>query len=154
MERRPEAIQRARDLRRRMTPAEVVLWQAVRASRLGYKIRRQHPFGPYVIDFYCAAAKLAIEVDGGVHETEPQSSHDHSRDQYLIRHGVRTLRVSSALVMGDPERVIAKLKLWIERAVEFQKNGGVTSRWNGVREEAVIYVSARTFDAPSPSLRL
>ena len=154
MERRSEAVERARTLRRNMTPAEVVLWQTLRGSRLGYKIRRQHPFGPYVLDFYCAAAKLAIEVDGSVHATEPQSAHDHSRDRYLIRHGVRTLRVPSALVLSDPGTVIVKLKLWIERAVEFQNNGCIVSRLKGVSEDAVFYVSAISFDAPSPMVRL
>jgi very-short-patch-repair endonuclease len=113
-----ETVHRARDMRKRMTRSEVVLWQAVRASKLGYKIRRQHPFGPYVLDFFCKAAALAIEVDGLVHEGEPQAAADFSRDRYLMAHGIRTVRVPAAAVIADVDNVAAKLKRWIERGVQ------------------------------------
>jgi very-short-patch-repair endonuclease len=100
-----------------MTRSEVVLWQAVRASRLdGYKTRRQHPFGPYVLDFFCTAARLAIEVDGAAHQNEQQAALDHGRDRYLLRHGVRTLRVTSAEVMGDLEGVLSTIRAWIAQS--------------------------------------
>ena len=118
MELRPETLDKARDLRRRMSPAEVVLWQALRGGRLGHKIRRQHPIGPYIIDFFCAAAKLAIEIDGPSHDVEAQVAHDARRDRYLLERGVRTVRVPSALVIGDLDRVVLKLLLWIERCVQ------------------------------------
>jgi very-short-patch-repair endonuclease len=57
-------VRRAKRLRREMTPPEVYLWQHFRQQPDGIKIRRQHPFGPYIVDFFCAQAKLSIEVDG------------------------------------------------------------------------------------------
>jgi very-short-patch-repair endonuclease len=116
MDAREEVIEHARRLRRSMTRAEVVLWQRLRASRAGAKIRRQHPFGPYVLDFFCKAASLAIEVDGTVHDKELQAQRDASRDRHLLRLGVRTLRVTSAQVMSDPDRVVEVIKRWIERS--------------------------------------
>src|SRR5260370_33825496 len=64
--RAPEkTFRRARQLRQQMSLPEVVLWQALRKARFaGLRIRRQHPIGPYILDFYCPAARLAIEVDG------------------------------------------------------------------------------------------
>jgi very-short-patch-repair endonuclease len=102
-----------------MSRAEVVLWQALRGGRLdGHKIRRQHPFGPYVLDFFCLAATLAIEVDGPVDDQERRASSDFFRDQYLIKRGVRTLRVSTDEVLGDLDGVLARIKGWIERPGE------------------------------------
>ena len=117
MENRPETLQKARDLRRRMSPPEIVLWQALRGSRLGHKIRRQHPIGPYIVDFFCVAAKLAIEIDGPSHEDRAQSVHDARRDRYLLDRGIRTVRIPSVMVMTDLDRVVAKLQQWIERCV-------------------------------------
>ena len=119
---RPTTLRDARALRGSMSRAEVALWQAVRASRLGYKIRRQHPFGPYILDFYCAAAKLCIEVDGPLHDAEHRQAADHARDQYLIRHGIRTLRIPAAVVMNDLDGVLVKLTRWIERCVQTADN--------------------------------
>ncbi len=56
-----------RHFRSNMTPPEVILWQAIRRDRLGYRVRRQQPFGPYYLDFYIKALMLAIEVDGNIH---------------------------------------------------------------------------------------
>ena len=62
-------IDRARAARRQMTPPEVIVWQGVRGGRLdGLRFRRQHPIGLYVLDFYCAAARLAVEIDGMGHD--------------------------------------------------------------------------------------
>jgi very-short-patch-repair endonuclease len=97
-----------------MTRGEVVLWQALRAKRFdGVRFRRQHPFGPYVLDFFCPSARLAIEVDGPVHDREHQAAADYARDQQLLRQGVRTLRVSSAEVIGDLERVLDRIGAWV-----------------------------------------
>ena len=64
-----------------MTPSEAVLWRALRANRFqGLRFRRQHPFGPYILDFYCDAAKLAVEVDGGFHLLEDRQLLDAERD--------------------------------------------------------------------------
>lgn len=66
-----------RSLRKSSTPAEQKLWGILRRRELaGYKFRRQHPIGPYVVDFYCASGKLVVEVDGDVHALEDSVKHD------------------------------------------------------------------------------
>jgi very-short-patch-repair endonuclease len=100
-----ELERRARELRQEATPAEQVLWYAVRAGRLdGLKFRRQHPVGRFVMDFYCAAHRLCIEVDGAVHEQ--QRDRDAARDEALLAHGIRTLRFTNDQVARDLPRVV------------------------------------------------
>jgi very-short-patch-repair endonuclease len=96
----------ARVLRRRMTKAEVVLWQHLRiANRHGYHFRRQHPVGLYVLDFACALAKLAVEVDGETHGSDGEVRRDARRDAYLRSRGWHVLRVWNADVYAV-ERVV------------------------------------------------
>ncbi|WP_307348279.1 endonuclease domain-containing protein [Caulobacter ginsengisoli] len=93
-------FERARDLRKSMTLPEVMLWQAVRANRLnGLKFRRQHPAGPYILDFFCAERDLAIEVDGGVHGDPDQIAHDQRRDAWLRERGIVVLRLPASYVV-------------------------------------------------------
>lgn len=99
---------RARQLRRDMTPAERKLWQALRGCQLqGYRFRRQHPFGPYIADFACLEAGLVIEVDGGQH----LDSHDDlQRDRFMQAKGFKVLRFWNNDVLANLEgvcRVIA-----------------------------------------------
>ncbi len=80
----------ARALRRRMTEAERRIWYFLRGRHLvGFKFRRQHPIGPYVVDFVCLAHKLVIELDGSQHAADPN---DLRRDAFLHRNGYRVLR--------------------------------------------------------------
>ena len=74
---------RARELRRAMTPAEKKLWQHIRYEQLGVQFRRQHAVGPYIVDFFCAKAKLVIEIDGDVHANPEQAERDAERTQWL-----------------------------------------------------------------------
>jgi very-short-patch-repair endonuclease len=99
----PEAtLRRARELRRKMSLPEVVLWQALRKGRLaGFRFHRQHPVGPYILDFYCPSARLAIEVDGFAHDTVAQVGHDERRDGFLAGRGIRVLRITAADVLRD-----------------------------------------------------
>jgi len=79
-----------RALRRRMTDAELRIWYFLRGRHLvGFKFRRQHPIGPYVVDFVCLEQKLVIELDGGQHASDPN---DLRRDAFLQRNGFRVLR--------------------------------------------------------------
>ncbi|HWG06702.1 MAG TPA: endonuclease domain-containing protein [Beijerinckiaceae bacterium] len=115
-------FKRARELRRKMTLPEVVLWQALRKGRLaGLRIRRQHPIGPYILDFYCPSARLAIEVDGSVHDVATQVRHDERRAAWLAERGVRMLRIAAMDVLKD-ERVEGVL-LDIEQAAALAPSG-------------------------------
>jgi very-short-patch-repair endonuclease len=89
-------------MRREMTPPEARLWSAVRAGRLnGLKFRRQHPIGPFILDFYCAAAKLAVEVDGQVHASAAQAEHDRRRTVWLAERGTRVIRLNAIDVRDE-----------------------------------------------------
>ncbi len=95
-------VKRARTLRRRMSPPEVLLWQLLRAHADGLKFRRQHPIGPFVVDFYCPATKLIIEIDGDAHGMGGQPKFDERRSAWLRERGYRMLRVPAGEVFEDP----------------------------------------------------
>ena len=96
----------ARRLRREMTLPEVLLWTAIRGGQIdGFKFRRQHPIGPYVLDFYCVEAKLAVEVDGSAHDAPDQMRHDRARDEWLTAAEVRVLRLPARCVLDDVDGV-------------------------------------------------
>ena len=91
-----ETVEMARDLRRRLTPPEARLWFAIKGGKLdGLKFRRQHPIGPYVLDFYCAAAKLAVEVDGQGHDHPDQIATDARRTAWLAAQGIEVIRIAA-----------------------------------------------------------
>jgi very-short-patch-repair endonuclease len=96
------SLRRARDLRRKMTLPEVLLWQRLRKKSLGVKFRKQHPMGDFVVDFYCDQAKTVIEVDGIVHDMGDQPDFDERRDEELRRAGYRIVRIPAAEVLHDP----------------------------------------------------
>ena len=85
-----------------MSLPEVLLWKAIKGRKLiGLQFRKQHPVGPYVLDFYCDARKLAIEVDGGSHGFGDRPERAGRRDTWLSERGVRTLRLSAELILAD-----------------------------------------------------
>lgn len=103
----PEGTQKARDLRKSMGVSETKLWDLLRNRRRQFKFRRQHPVGPYVLDFYCPVAKLCIEVDGEMHAQRIEQ--DLKRDAFLRELGIETMRVGSWAVLDDPDVVIERI---------------------------------------------
>jgi very-short-patch-repair endonuclease len=89
-----------------MTLPEVLLWRLLRARPDGLKFRRQHPAGPYVLDFYCESAKLAIEVDGDVHGVGDMPQRDSARDHWLEEAGIRTFRVPARDVLENEDAAV------------------------------------------------
>ena len=100
------SVARARRLRRQMTLPEVLLWQQLRTRPGGFKFRHQHPVGPYVLDFFCHAARLAVEVDGVSHEMGNNPARDERRDRWLAELGILTFRVTASDVLGELEAVV------------------------------------------------
>ena len=97
-----KTISTARRLRRILTLPEALLWEQLRGGHLeNLRFRRQHPVGPYVLDFYCAQARLAIEVDGSQHETRQQMLHDNRRDDWLRSENIRVLRIAASDILDD-----------------------------------------------------
>lgn len=105
-----QTVLTARRLRRPLTGSEQALWEALRGCRLqGIKFRRQHPFGPYVLDFFCVKAQLAVELDGGIHDHADQKAYDHERSAYLEEHGLHVLRLRNEGVDEKIEDVVEKI---------------------------------------------
>ena len=103
---RPTTTRNARTLRRKMTLPEVILWRWLRQRPEGIKFRRQHPSGPYILDFFCSDARLAIEVDGEAHSRGDQPERDAARDSWLQSAGIGTLRIPAVDFLNDADAVI------------------------------------------------
>jgi very-short-patch-repair endonuclease len=96
----------ARQLRRRSTDAERLLWAHLRDRRLSnHKFRRQHPVGPYVVDFVCKERHLIIELDGGQHYSQ-QKCYDQRRDAWLAQEGYRVLRFPDNVLLKQLNTVL------------------------------------------------
>ena len=108
----------ARQLRRDMTLAEARLWSAIRNNSLGYRIRRQHPLGPFIADFYCHEARLVIEVDGPIHET--QVVRYAQRDAWIAEQGIEVLRFKNDQVIAEMPGVLDVLSEVIARRIGSQ----------------------------------
>ena len=103
-------VTRARSLRRRMSLPEVLLWREIRREGLeGLRFRRQHPIGPYILDFFCDDHRLAVEVDGEIHGYGDNPQHDERRDRWLAKRGVQVLRLPALLVLKDMDSALATI---------------------------------------------
>ena len=102
----PTISTRAKALRRAPTAAERCLWDALRGSQLGWKFRRQHPIGGFVVDFFCVRTRLAIEVDGDAHTDAGRRAYDRERTMALTRFGVAVLRFTNTEVFESLEGVV------------------------------------------------
>ena len=102
-----ELLEHAREMRKEATKAEDILWQVVRNRRLGgFKFRRQHPIAEgFILDFYCAEVRLAVELDGGYHLQETQREHDEGRTHELEKYGIKVIRFWNS----DVEKNIAQV---------------------------------------------
>lgn len=106
---KPQLKDRRRDLRIRQTSTETILWNELRNKKLGYKFKRQYSISGYVVDFYCAQSKLAIEVLGSIHKTDSAKKYDDYRRRYLQSCGVRMIEFWNWEIEGQLEKVLAKI---------------------------------------------
>ncbi|MCX8477337.1 MAG: endonuclease domain-containing protein [Sphingomonas sp.] len=100
---------RAKRLRKEMTPPEIGLWLALRRNDVGLRFRKQHGAGSYVLDFYCAPAMLAVEVDGEAHACGDRPARDAARDAWLATQGVRMLRYPAREVLANVDGVVRQI---------------------------------------------
>ncbi len=108
---------RARTLRANMTDAEARLWRALRRDQLnGFHFRRQHPIGPFTVDFYCPSVHLAVEVDGGQH-AERNRQADQQRTRWLAQKGVVVVRYWNNDVLSNLPGVLSDLAEKVESLV-------------------------------------
>jgi very-short-patch-repair endonuclease len=105
----------ARQLRATMSLPEVLLCRLLRAGPDGVKFRRQHPLGDYVLDFYCAKARVCLEIDGIAHGMGDRPARDEKRDDWLRAQGVDVLRIPASDVLKSPEDVAGAIVLYCQR---------------------------------------
>ena len=101
----------ARTLRQAMTDSERRLWSRLRLQQLGVKFRRQHPIGPYIVDFACLSPRLAVELDGSQHAK--QADADARRDAYLNTQGFFVLRFPSDAPLRNINGVLQAIVNWL-----------------------------------------
>ena len=109
-------FEKARALRNNMTQVELVLWEYLRQRPLGFKFRRQHPLGIYIVDFYCHKVKLVIEVDGNIHDVEEVKMNDVVRQKQIEAEGITVMRFSNDEVLKSMETVIQKINILLTRS--------------------------------------
>ena len=117
----PAILRLARDHRHPLTPAETKIWARVRNRGLGFKIRRQHPIWRFIADFYCAEAKLIIEIDGDSHVELDQAEYDQARTEWLEERGYKVVRIMNEDVQRHLENALNEIYLACqERAVSLK----------------------------------
>src|SRR3954471_17722917 len=105
----PAILRLARDHRHPLTPAEAKLWAKVRNRGLGFKIRRQHPIWRFIADFYCAEAKLVIEIDGDSHTEPDQIEYDAARTEWLETREYKVVRFTNEDVHKHLDAVLKEI---------------------------------------------
>jgi very-short-patch-repair endonuclease len=103
-----EKLQRAKELRREMTPAEKILWEELRANKLGVHFRRQQVIAGFIVDFYCHKAGLVIEVDGDIHDL--QQEEDARREKALHEMGLMIIRFRNDKILMDLLTAVEKIR--------------------------------------------
>jgi type I restriction-modification system DNA methylase subunit len=135
-------VERARELRRQQTPAEALFWELVRDRRcLGLKFRRQHQLGDYILDFYSHDVKIAVELDGSVHEK--RKKRDSKRDAYLKSQGIQVIRIPNGELINNPEKTLKMIASKLPSPVG--RRAGDEGRFSGPlnRRGQVLMVDAR-----------
>ena len=104
-------------MRRNLTLPEGLLWQVLRRRPDGIKFRLQHPIKPYIVDFYCPAARLVIEIDGMSHDMGNRPARDARRDAWLQEKGLMTVRFSAGDVMRDLDSVVVAILNFVRQGL-------------------------------------
>ena len=117
-----------------MTLPEVLLWQRLKGAPEGLRFRKQHPIGDYRADFYCAAAKLVIEVDGIVHDMGDRPERDTARTAALEARGYRVVRVPASNVLKDADDAAASIVAYAARPLHHPSDGSPPRERGGIQE--------------------
>lgn len=107
---RKELVQFRKKLRNNSTPAEAFLWRYLKSKKLcGRRFNRQHSIKNYIVDFYCAAEKLVIELDGAVHQSPKAQKYDKKRTEILNELGYTVIRFENKMVFENLESVLSEI---------------------------------------------
>ncbi len=110
--------EKRRSLRNNTTYCEKIVWLHLRKKQLGYRFLRQYSVDHFVIDFYCPKLKLAVELDGDVHEFPEQKDYDKARQKYLEAFGIKFVRITNEEFLGNPNKAFSKIEEQIKIVVE------------------------------------
>ena len=102
--------EKRRSLRNNTTYCEKIVWLHLRKKQLGYRFLRQYSVDHFVIDFYCPELKLAVELDGDVHEIPEQKEYDIARQKYLEKFGIKFIRITNEEFLGNPNKAFSKIE--------------------------------------------
>jgi len=110
--------EKRRQLRNNMTYCEKIVWLHLRKRQLGYRFLRQYSVDHFVIDFYCPELKLAVELDGNVHEIPEQKEYDEARQKYLEKFGIQFIRITNEEFLGNPNKAFTRIEKKINTIVK------------------------------------
>ena len=110
--------EKRRQLRNNMTYCEKIVWLHLRKRQLGYRFLRQYSVDHFVIDFYCPELKLAVELDGNVHEIPDQKEYDEARQKYLEKFGIQFIRITNEEFLGNPNKAFTRIEKKINTIVK------------------------------------
>ena len=120
-------FERAKALRKSQTHAEEVLWNYLKQKPMGYKFRRQHPLGNFILDFYCHSLQLVIEVDGPIHNTQEVAENDRLRETVLQNLGLTIIRFTNQKIEQSLEVVIQTIHQHLQPNLKPQQNKATTT---------------------------
>lgn len=101
-----------------MTYCEKIVWLHLRKRQVGYRFLRQYSVDQFVIDFYCPELKLAVEIDGNVHEIPEQKEYDIARQNYIEEFGIGFIRIKNEELLGNPNKTFQKIEETIKNLTE------------------------------------
>src|SRR3990172_11048991 len=110
--------EKRRQLRNNMTYCEKIVWVYLRKKQFGYRFLRQYSVDKYVIDFYCPELKLAVEIDGDVHDLPEQKVYDVERQKDLEKFGIRFVRIQNEELLGNPNKGFGKIERVIKLLIK------------------------------------
>jgi very-short-patch-repair endonuclease len=113
-----EMQERRRQLRSNMTFCEKLVWMYLRKHKMKVRFLRQYSIDNYVIDFYCPALKLAVEIDGSVHDEITQKEYDIERQKYIEGYGVKFVRIRNEELSANPNKAFSKIEDEIDKIVK------------------------------------
>ncbi len=112
----PVTLIKAKQLRERMTPAERILWEKLRNKQIcGVRFRRQHPIEIFIVDFYCHAAKLVIEIDGGIHNKT--KIYDAMRTKEIEKYDIFVLKYTNVEITSNLNKVISDIATIVKQRI-------------------------------------
>jgi very-short-patch-repair endonuclease len=120
---RKPAVYAARKLRQRLSLPEAILWKQLSSEKLGFRCRKQHPIGPYIVDFYVSCARLVVEIDGEAHDRGDRPVRDERRDAYMLNKDYQLLRIPAVEVLNNMEGVLQAIAAASGRPLHHPSDG-------------------------------